>query len=300
MGKLLLIACTSVGRAMIECIMREKELSGIALVGIVNLRTDAAITKANYDGYTDLIAKYHLNHYYCRDVNEEACIKFIKKCAPDIIIQSGWSQKFGKELLGIPKYACIGQHPSPLPKGRGAACVNWAIITGEREWGNSFFRMEEMYDTGPVYAQERFTIELYDDVKSVYDKAADSSVRILRTCLNQWINGVFEETSQNDLIATHYPRRKPSDGKFDFGQGHLEIYNQIRGQTKPYPGAFFIMEVGKEQKKVIAWSSSLDSMEKEDGGWNILCGDDEWIRLLRIQVEGYPEIWAKDLFRFIG
>ncbi len=297
MGRVLLVACTSVGRTMIECIINNERLVDVDLVGIVNLRPDAACEKANYDTYIDLINKYNLNYYYCKNVNEDECIQFMKECKPDVIIQSGWSQKFSEEILRIPVYSCIGEHPAPLPKGRGAACVNWAIITGEREWGDSFFKMEMTYDTGVIYAQEKFTIEIYDDVKTVYDKVALTSEKILSTHLKHWVKGIFEETLQDNTVSTHYPRRKPSDGEFNFSQKRMDIYNQIRGQTKPYPGAFFNMQIGGEFRRVTVWSASLDATEKEDGGWNMMCGDGKYIRLLRVQMEGNPEAWAKDVFQ---
>ncbi len=139
MGKVVFIACTNVGRAMIEAIYNSKYLTKIELRGVVNLSPEAAIGKANYDSYIDLKEKYGFPLYYCNNVNEIECIEFLKDCEPDVIIHSGWSQKFNEEILDIPKYACIGEHPAPLPKGRGAACVNWAIITGEKEWGDTFF-----------------------------------------------------------------------------------------------------------------------------------------------------------------
>ena len=148
MGKVLFIACTPVGRAMIEEIVNNHELSDVEIVGIVNINSTVAINKANYDSYVDIVEKYDIPIYYCENINEPKAISFMKSKSPDIIIQSGWSQYFKKEVLNLAKYACIGEHPAPLPRGKGAACVNWAIITGEEDWGDSFFKMEKEYDSG--------------------------------------------------------------------------------------------------------------------------------------------------------
>lgn len=293
MGKLVLIACTSVGRALIDAICESDALASVELAGIVNLKPEAAVNKANYDSYIDLVQKYRLNIYYCENVNESACLDFLRSCRPDIIIQSGWSQKFGKELLEIARFACIGEHPAPLPKGRGAACINWAIITGEREWGDTFFRMEEKYDTGLIYAQEAFNIEIYDDVKTVYDKVAAASVKIITRHLTDWTNGILNGEKQDDSKATHYPRRKPADGEFSFAQNALHVYNQIRGQAKPYPGAFFYAEIDGKKTKIYVWKASLSSGHM-DGGKRVVCGDGKEITLLRVQCEGMPEAWAAD------
>lgn len=296
MGKVVLIACTSVGRAMIEAICESKELEDVELVGVVNLKPEYAIEKANYDSYIDLIKKYQLNTYYCKNVNEAECIDFLKSCEPDIIIQSGWSQKFKPEILDLPTFACIGEHPAPLPKGRGAACINWAIITGEKEWGDTFFKMEMQYDTGVVYAQESFAIEIYDDVKTVYDKVAEASVRTLVKHLRNWTMGILDGKEQDDSEMTYYPKRRPTDGEFDFNQNALSIYNQIRGQAKPYPGAFFYTKIEGEEKKIYVWRASL-SKEDVGGGIKVICGDGKEIVLLRVQIEGKPEAWAADCLK---
>ncbi len=293
MGKVVLVACTSVGRAMIEAICSRDVIKGVELTGIVNLNPEAAVGKANYDSYMDLVKKYKLNIYYCDSVNEPECIQFLRSCRPDVIIQSGWSQKFKQEILEIPLYACIGEHPAPLPKGRGAACINWAIITGEREWGDSFFGMEMQYDTGEIYAQEKFMIEPYDDVKTVYDKVASASVKTISKHLEDWSNGILDGKRQDDSKATHYPRRRPSDGEFDFTQNALDIYNQVRGQTKPYPGAYFYTDVEGKKTKIYVWKASL-SEQGSEGGVKVMCGDGKEIVLIRVQIEGQPEAWAAD------
>lgn len=293
MGKVVLIACTNVGRFMIEAIENNDKLKDVELVGVVNLKPEVAVNKANYDAYVDLVQKYNINIYYCENVNEPECIEFMKECSPDIIIQSGWSQKFSQAVLNIPKYACIGEHPAPLPKGRGAACINWAIITGEKEWGDTFFKMEMQYDTGVIYSQEHFNIELYDDVKTVYDKVATVAVCALEKNLSSWCRGELRNYKQDDSQSTHYPKRVPSDGQFDFTQNALSIYNQIRGQAKPYPGAFFIKEINGKAKKVYVWKASLES---QAGGVEFKCGDGRSLYLLRVQIEGHPEMWAADCF----
>ena len=295
MGKVVFIACTNVGRAMIEAVMNSPTLESVELAGVVNMSPSAAVGKANYDSYIDLFEKYNLPYYYCENVNETECVNFLKKCSPDIIIQSGWSQKFKQEILDIPRYACIGEHPAPLPKGRGAACVNWAIITGEREWGDTFFKMEMQYDTGVIYAQELFNIELIDDVKTVYDKVANASITAIEKYLSAWTNGKLNGIAQDDSASTHYPRRRPSDGLFSFSNDSaLNIYNHIRGQAKPYPGAFFEYKIDGTTKKIYVWKAKL-SDKPEAGEVKVNCKDGSLV-LQRVQEEGRAEMWARDYF----
>ncbi len=305
MGKVVLIACTSVGREIIEEIETNPLLKTIEIAGIVNLNPSVSFNKANFDSYSDLIYKYNIPVYYCQDVNEEESIEFMREKSPDIIIQTGWSQKFSSDILELPKYACIGEHPSPLPRGRGAACVNWAIINGEREWGDTFFKMEEKYDTGVIYAQKRFSIEHYDNVKTVYDKVKRTSRDIVRENILSWCKGEFEVHDQDESEVTYFKRRRPSDGYFDFNFSSYQIYNLVRAVTKPYPGAFFYAMVNGEKKKILVWDSKVLTQDFEDksthinynnGSVNIGCSNNTAISLIRVQVEGDIEMWASELF----
>ena len=171
--------------------------------------------------------------------------------------------------------------------------MNWAIITGEQDWGDTFFKMEMEYDTGVIYAQEFFCIEPYDDVKTVYDKVAHASVTALEKHLVDWTEGILDGREQEGKNATHYPRRKPSDGLLDLRKPATEIYNAIRGQTRPYPGAFIEMGSRDGKKKVYIWKARLgEDMKSYEAG--IVCGDGDLLIAIRVQEEGEPEMWAGD------
>lgn len=307
MGKVLFVACTPVCRAMIEEIKSNVSLNSIDIVGIVNFNREIAITKANYDSFYDLVLKYNIPVYYCHNINDTDAIEFVRSCAPDIIIQSGWSQKFKNEVLNASKYGCIGEHPAPLPKGRGAACVNWAIITGETEWGDTFFKMEDKYDVGLIYAQKKFTIKLYDNVKTVYDKVCDAASEIIRENIVDWTKGIFNGVPQNDADATYYSRRFPSDGIFSFKESAKNVYNKIRGQTRPYPGAFFQARINGIERNIIVWDANYNEVQtdfevgriilnEDKGEVDIICGDGIAITIKRVQVENKTETWGYNLF----
>lgn len=299
MGKVLLVACTNVGRQIIETIYKNENIYS-ELVGVVNLNSEQALNKANYDSYHDLHIKYKFPIHYCNNINDSVTVEWIQEKKPDIILQSGWSQKFKDELLNLPKFGCIGEHPAPLPKGRGAACVNWAILTGEKKWGDSFFHMVSAYDAGELYDQEFFEIYTEDTVKTVYDKVALSAGKIVSRSLDSWTEGKFESIEQDLSKVTHYHRRRPSDGLFNFSDNAEKIYDFIRAQTKPYPGAFFMYD----SSKVIVWQARcLNGFKKDDAGKivqfenrsiYVSCNNESIIEIIYVQEEGYPCMWAKD------
>lgn len=306
MGRVLFVACTNVGQAMIREICGNPDIHS-EVVGIVNLNARQALSKANYYTYLDISEEYGIPLHFCNNVNDPETVAWIADKKPDIIIQTGWSQKFRDELLHLPKYACIGEHPAPLPRGRGAACVNWAILTGETNWGDTFFHMVSEYDRGPVYAQEFFDIAEYDDVSTVYDKVAQCSARAVRKHIDDWSSGVFETVLLDESLATYYKKRRPSDGFFDFTMPCRKLHDFVRAQTEPYPGAFFMM--GEEKIAVLhTCCTGIRSDapagtvlgKTQNGGIQVVCGDGLVIELIRGRYEDGTRFWFAEEDRFTG
>ncbi len=306
MGRVLFVACTNVGQAMIRTICGDETIRS-QVVGIVNLNTQRALNKANYHTYLDIAAEYNIPIHFCSNVNDQVTLDWIADKKPDILIQTGWSQKFREPLLNLPKYGCIGEHPAPLPRGRGAACVNWAILTGETQWGDTFFHMVNEYDRGAVYAQEMFPIAEYDTVKTVYDKVALCSAKVIKQYIDQWSEGVFEAIALDEREATYYHRRTPADGVFTFAMGAKQLHDFIRAQTEPYPGAFFWYQ----GEKITVLSSRRSGIRSEaaagtilgttpEGGIRVVCGDGETLDLLRYRREDGGKLWFAEDPRFTG
>lgn len=303
MGKLLLVACTNVGRYIIEEFMNNSDI-GAELSGVVNLNATQALNKANYDSYMDLAEKYGFPIHYCNNINDEETVSFIKKCNPDIILQSGWSQKFSDKVLSLPRYACIGEHPAPLPKGRGAACVNWAILSGETQWGDSYFQMVSEYDKGDIYAQQFFTIEKYDTVFTVYEKVAQCAVKTVAEYASKWTNGIFDTIKQDDSKATYYKRRCPADGEIkNFSVDAEVLHNFIRAQTHPYPGTYINTPNGKLYMLSSRVSEEVKTEERpgtvfaktDNGGILVATANNSAIEISRVKIENKPSMWAAEL-----
>lgn len=306
MGRVLFVACTNVGQAMIRTICGDENIK-TQVVGIVNLNAQRSLSKANYYTYLDIAAEYDIPLHFCNNVNDPETVAWIAEKEPDIIIQTGWSQKFREPLLNLPRFGCIGEHPAPLPRGRGAACVNWAILTGETQWGDTFFHMVNEYDRGDVYAQEMFTINEYDDVRTVYDKVALCSAKMVREHIDRWSEGVFNTVELDESIATYYKKRTPADGVFDFTKGAKELHDFIRAQTEPYPGAFFWFH-GEKITVLASRPTGIVSAKPagtvlgttNDGGIRVVCGDGKALDLLRYRREDGSKMWMAEDSRFTG
>ena len=251
MNGVVYIACTNVGRAIIQSHLKNHQ--NIPILALINLDYDKAVGKSNFDPMDDICLEYNINKISCQNINDDVVLKRLRDLRPDLIIQSGWSQKFSNDLLAIPLFGCIGEHPSPLPIGRGAACVNWAIIEGHKSWGDSFFRMTSVYDTGDVLSVDNFSILDCDTCKTVYDKVALSAYKTIARHLASWILGSFVPIKLDEDLATYYKRRRPEDGIFVFEDTAISIVQKIKALTRPYPGARFIYN----NTEIFVWQASF-------------------------------------------
>ncbi len=310
-SSVILVACTNVGRQIINMFLPTMKYKGVKLAGIVNLNLEKGVGKSNYDSYYDLKLKHNLNIKYINNINDPTTVKWLKKIKPSLILQSGWSQKFSKKILNIPKHGCIGQHPAPLPVGRGAACVNWAILLGYKKWGDSFFLMDEKYDNGDVVAQSFFLIDDDDTVKTVYDKVCYTTKKICEKEIANWSKGIFKRKKQNLTKSIYFKKRAPSDGEIDLlNDSNIFAYNKIRALTRPYPGAFVMFN----KKKITIWEASKHSNIKNLPMFiskkifflykKILflkLGDKKntFLKIKRLQVDNSPEFPGKDIAQFI-
>ena len=231
--------CTNVGRAIIKSHITNHP--NISISAIVSLSADKGIEKSNYDNCLDLAIDNEIPHYFVSSINHPKIIKKFNLIKPTLIIQSGWSEKFSDKLLKIPKYGCLGEHPSPIPKGRGAATINWAIINGETKWADSFFIMNQNYDDGPVISQKEFHIKKKDNVKDVYDTVALRAYFSIKENLNSWFNGDFKFVDTKKNSPSYFKKRKPKDGQLLHSMTVSQQINFVRALTKPYPGAYFYL-----------------------------------------------------------
>jgi len=188
--------------------------------------------------------------------------KYIKKINPDFILVVGWYYIIPKEILNYPKYGCAGLHASLLPKYRGGAPINWAIINGEKKTGITFFYFGEGVDSGDIIGQRAFKITLKDNCRTVYEKAIKSGIYLLKKYIPLIERNKAPRIKQDESKATYFPQRKPEDGLINWGQSALKIYNFIRAQTYPYPGAYTFYK----KNKIIIWEAKISNFKSKEKG----------------------------------
>jgi len=170
--------------------------------------------------------------------------KVIESINPDIILVMGWYFMVPKKIRELAKYGAWGIHASLLPDYAGGAPLVWAIIEGQEKTGVTLFRLDDGVDDGDIIAQKEIQIAPEDSIKEVYEKATNASHEILSNTLLNFDNITF--TKQDKSKIKVYPQRSPQDGEIDLTLSAKKIYNFIRAQSFPYPGAFIKTTDGRK------------------------------------------------------
>ncbi len=156
---------------------------------------------------------------------------------PDLAVVVAFGRILPPEILKIPGRGCVNVHASLLPKYRGAAPIQWAVINGETETGVTTMVMDEGMDTGPILLQEKTTIPTTETAGQLADRLSVMGARLLIRTLEMLKGGEFRPQPQDSALATYAPLLKKEHGKIRWEQEASQIYNFIRG-TDPWPGAY--------------------------------------------------------------
>jgi methionyl-tRNA formyltransferase len=275
---------------------------GYNIAGFVTLQLDGLKKMAGGVDLSSRAEQAGIPVLRVRNINEPNANAWISSKAPDVLLVVGWTQLLNAELLRVPKFACFGFHASLLPKYRGRAPINWAIINGETVTGNTMMVLEPNADTGDIVAQRTIPISNEDTCGTVYEKVGQTEVEMLEEVLPLIQKGILPRRKQDDREATVMPKRRPEDGRIDWTRSTREIYDWIRALTAPYPGAFSIVD----GKHLWIWSACAGSeIMERDGfapgdvardpqGWPLIATSDGWIRVLEAQFEGGSKLLGKE------
>lgn len=236
-------------------------------------------------------------------VNTGAVKSEIKEIEPELLFVIGWSQLVDSEILCLSSVASLGMHPAPLPRGRGRAPLAWSIIKGLDQTALSFFHLTEEPDAGDIVGQESISIKKEDDASTLYNKVIDAGKTLIQQYYPEFESGNIPRKPQDDSKATWWPKREPHHGLINWNKTSTEVYDWIRGQTRPYPGAFSYIG----DTKVTVWSARPSEKEYicAAPGKIIQVREDSleiatWestIEITEVQVQGDDPIQASELVK---
>lgn len=271
---------------------------GENILGFVTLNPDDLQKMAGAIDLTDLAQLSGIPWLRVHNVNESASVAWIRERSPDLLLVVGWTQLVRPELLRVPRFACLGFHASLLPKSRGRAPINWAIINGETVTGNTMIVLEPEADSGDIVAQRVIPITDEDDCCTLYEKVGKSEVEMLDEVLPLMRRGILHRRKQDDSQATVMPKRRPEDGIIDWNRPTRAIYNWVRALTHPYPGAFthfnseklWIWAARTDGNPIAHFISGPGQVALDAEGWPCVSTADGYIRLIRVQRENEQEL----------
>jgi methionyl-tRNA formyltransferase len=240
-------------------------------------------------------ANAHSTPYVETDsVNAAQITARIAEYEPDLILVIAFGQKIGNELIDLPPRGAINVHASLLPKLRGAAPINWAIINGETQTGISVITLTEKMDAGRILTQAETDISPNETAGELHDRLAKMAVPFLLKTLDEIEAGTAKYTEQDHSKATLAPKLKKSDGFLDFAESAELLDRKIRGFW-PWPGASAEYTPKKTDEKLRTTIAMVDVVENADRAnlpigtlddeLNVICGKGA-LRITKIKPAG--------------
>lgn len=197
-----------------------------------------------------------LNVFQPDKIKKQENIEILKSCGADVIVVVAYGQLLSKEILDMPPYGCINVHASILPKLRGAAPLNWALINGDKHAGVTTMMMDVGLDTGDMLLKDEIEVDPHMNVGQLHDILMEKGADLLIKTLNKIEDNSITRTKQDDSISTYAPMLNKETQKINWCDSAENIHNLIRGLS-PWPTAFFSLD----DKMVKVYSSDFNNEE---------------------------------------
>ena len=250
---------------------------------------DSSDQRTKNSDFISFAKKNSINFFVCKN-NTEAK-KIIKKINPEIGFVCGWYWLIDKSILSIIEYGLWGMHNSLLPKYRGGAPLVWSIINGEKIVGSTIFKIEEGMDDGEILHTVKVKLNQKMHIGDVLNTIQAKTVNSLPKKWSLLLHRSIKTINQNESDATYCSQRMPNDGLIIWNENASKIYNFIRAQSPPYPGAFTYHE---NQKIKIIKAKIIDNiyfgtpgqiLRVLDNSVYISCGENTAIEIISIELK---------------
>jgi len=230
------------------------------------------------------------------DPHDPALLAAARAAEPDFLFSFYYRQMLKRDWLALPRRGAFNMHGSLLPRYRGRAPVNWAVIHGERETGATLHRMNEKPDNGAIVDQCAVPILRDDTASEVFGKVTVAAEIVLARSLPALLDGTAVERPQDLSQGRYFGGRKPEDGRIPGDAGARQIHNLVRALAPPYPPAFlrlqgqtvFITRTLPAPAPADAPGSGLRLLREGDSLW-LIAADGSALRVLAAQRDGSAE-----------
>lgn len=215
----------------------------------------------------------------------------LRELRPDLIAVAAYGKILPVDILELPPLGCVNVHSSLLPRYRGAAPINWAILNGEDETGVTIMYMAEGMDTGDILAQAKTPIDINENAAQLFDRLADMGAKLLVETVAALGAGAMKPMAQDDALATYAPMLSRELSPLDWENGARRLHDQVRG-LYPWPAATAILD--GVRCKILGTALTGERSGRAPGtvlqgdkkGLKIACGDGGVLEVLELQPDG--------------
>jgi methionyl-tRNA formyltransferase len=295
MTKIVVFGYSETGHACLKFLLERGE----NVVGVVT-HADRPDEPQWFDSVAELARSRGIQPMFVEDPRNPMAVARIEALRPDLVLSFYYRGILPDRLLALPPLGAYNMHGSLLPRYRGRAPVNWAVLRGETSTGATLHVMTSKPDAGDIVDQEEVPIGPDDTAGEVQARVTAAAVKILERRLEELKAGTAPRRPQDESAATTFGRRSAEDGKIAWTRSAQEVHNLVRAVTHPYPGAFTDIFGGK----TYLWKTRLPHLGAHDnfpgqirterGRLYVACEDDRYVEVLRIQREGEDEVDGSD------
>jgi len=301
--RIALFAYADVGHACLSMLLERD-----ARVAVVYTHADAPGEATWFPSVAELAVRNGIPVRLDARLTEPEPLAALRSVGPDLVLSCYYRSLLPPAALAVAPLGSFNVHGSLLPRYRGRAPVNWAVLNGETETGATLHVMTARPDAGDIVDQEVVPIGPDDTACEVQARVCDAAVRVLDRQLDALASGRAPRRPQDPARATTFGKRRPEDGAFDWNRPAAEIHNLVRAVSHPYPGAF----TPHGGRTLYVWRT-------RNGGWSangaqpgemrviddrlyVACGgpDRQWLEIVRGQIGGDVERDGADLARHLA
>ena len=289
------LACPS-----LQALCLAKDLQVVAAVTRPD-RPKGRELKVHFSPVKELALKENLPVLQPERARNEGFIQELKQLRPDLIVVAAFGQILPQAILDTPRFGCVNVHTSLLPKYRGAAPIQWAILNDETETGVTIMKMDAGMDTGDILAQASTPIFPQDNGETLHDRLAALGADLLAQTVADYVAGKITPRSQPAEGVSCARKITKADGRLDWSQPARALWNRVRAFT-PWPGGYTYLPAEPQPQLLKIWAAAVDEqmsghpgeiLKADKTGIVIGCGEHA-LRILILQLEGGRRLAARE------